>query len=98
MTDEQQMNRDEIREGADHVVEKGYVTELEEPKMVDADWSAHFCDQVGQELHLRSLTIDPVVKLFQYRSGADSIIYDPERYADEDAVKDMLQQLLGYQK
>lgn len=84
-------------EGADMILEQGYVTEREEPAMMDPDWCKEYLAQVNDELRLRTVAPRGALKLFHYYMGPGSIIYDPKRFTAEQA-KDVLQKALGFAK
>ncbi|MFD1483925.1 hypothetical protein ACFQ5J_01505 [Lacticaseibacillus baoqingensis] len=84
-------------EGANLIMEKGYITERDEPAMMDKDWSADYLLQVNDELRLRSLTQRAIIEKFNYYMGDGVIIYDPKRMTQADA-KRTLRYALGFHK
>ncbi|MCI1893856.1 MAG: hypothetical protein LKJ29_06255 [Lactobacillus sp.] len=89
--------RTQKAEGADLIMEKGYVTERDEPMMMDAAWCHELLAQINDELRLRTLKERAVLNLFNYYMGPGSIIYDPQRLT-ADQAKATLQKALGFTK
>ncbi|KRO15481.1 hypothetical protein [Lacticaseibacillus saniviri] len=84
-------------EGANEIMDKGYLTERDMPEMMALPWSEHLLEQVNDELRLRSLTDRAVLKKFNYYMGSGIIIYNPNQLT-EDQAKQTLQKALGYRK
>lgn len=84
-------------EGANLIMEQGYITERDLPAMMDHKWSATFQLVVNEELRLRSLTERTVIATFHYYMGDGVIIYNPERLSAVDA-KRTLRYALGLHK
>lgn len=84
-------------EGANLIMEQGYITERDIPAMMDEAWSAAFQPVVNEELRLRSLTERTVIETFHYYMGDGVIIYNPERFNQVDA-KRTLRYALGLHK
>ena len=91
------ITRAQKKEGANKLLEQGYITERDEPAMMDKDWCDDFLLQVNDELRLRSLTKRAVLKKFNYYMGDGVVIYDPETLTEADA-KRLLRQALGFHK
>ncbi|WP_054718564.1 hypothetical protein [Lacticaseibacillus manihotivorans] len=53
-------------EGANTFLEQGFITERDEPAMMDKDWCKDFLLQVNDELRLRSLTQRGILEKFNY--------------------------------
>ncbi|WP_225046722.1 hypothetical protein [Lacticaseibacillus kribbianus] len=84
-------------EGADLIMDQGFLTEREEPAMMDAAWCHELLPQINDEMRLRTLDNRVVLKLFHYYSGEGSIIYDPSKLSEARA-KTVLMHALGYHK
>ncbi|MFD1432609.1 hypothetical protein [Lacticaseibacillus yichunensis] len=97
MAEEQTVSRMQKAEGADTIMDQGYITEREEPAMMDKKWCKLFEAQINDELRLRTLAQRVVLKKFNYYMGEGRIIYDPSRLTEGDA-KQTCQIALGYHK
>ncbi|WP_125703996.1 hypothetical protein [Lacticaseibacillus daqingensis] len=91
------VTRAQKAEGADLIMEQGFVTERDEPAMMDATWCAEFLPQVNDELRLRTLPNRAVMRQFHYYMGTGVILFDPTQLSEAQA-KDTLQHALGYHK
>ncbi len=91
------ITRAQKKEGANRLLEHGFITERDEPAMMDKDWADDFLVQVNDELRLRSLTKRAVLQKFNYYMGDGVIIYDPEVINEVDA-KRKLRYALGFHK
>lgn len=88
------VTRGQKTEGADLIMERGFVTEREEPAMMDPDWCADFLPQVNDELRLRTLENRAVKRQFHYATGSGMILYDPTQMSEAQA-RSQLQRALG---
>lgn len=84
-------------EGANTFLEQGFITERDEPAMMDKDWCQDFLLQVNDELRLRSLTQRGILEKFNYYMGDGMIIYNPDELTQADA-KRKLRYALGFHK
>ncbi|KRK70982.1 hypothetical protein [Lacticaseibacillus nasuensis] len=91
------VTREQKIEGADAIMDKGYITEHDEPAMMDKAWCAPFLEQINDELRLRTVAARAKLQLFHYYSGDGVIIYDPKQLTEADAKRN-LRQALGYHK
>ncbi|WP_461214917.1 hypothetical protein [Lacticaseibacillus sp. GG6-2] len=91
------ITRAQKKEGANKLLEQGFITERDEPAMMDKDWCNDYLLQVNDELRLRSLSKRAVLKKFNYYMGDGVIIYDPEVINEVDA-KRKLRYALGFHK
>lgn len=91
------VSREQKAEGANLLLEQGYITERDEPAMMDEKWCDEYLAQVNDELRLRTLTPRGTLKLFHYYMGPGSIIFDPKRFSEAQA-KVVLQKALGFAK
>lgn len=91
------VSRSQKAEGADAILEQGYITEKQEPAMMDKTWCEEFLAQINDELRLRTLTQRAILQKFNYYMGDGVIIYDPDQLTEADA-KRKLRYALGYHK
>ena len=91
------VTRMQKEEGADAIMEEGFITEKQEPAMMDRQWCEEFLLQINDELRLRTLKERVVLKKFNYYMGDGIIIYDPKRLS-QDTAKDDLKKALGFHK
>ncbi|WP_461225082.1 hypothetical protein [Lacticaseibacillus suihuaensis] len=84
-------------EGADLIMDQGFLTEREEPAMMDQDWCHELLPQINDEMRLRTLPNRVVLKQFHYYSGLGTILYDPTQLTAAKA-KQVLMHALGYHK
>ena len=91
------VTRVQKQEGADAIMDKGFVTERDIPEMMDASWSTQLLDAINDELRLRTVTNRAVLQQFHYYMGNGTIIYDPGQLKTEGA-KIALQHALGFRK
>ncbi|QVI35297.1 hypothetical protein BVJ53_13005 [Lacticaseibacillus chiayiensis] len=91
------VTRVQKQEGADAIMDKGFVTERDLPEMMSASWSQALLAQINDELRLRTVTNRVVLQRFHYYMGDGSIIYDPGQINSEGA-KIALQRALGFRK
>lgn len=94
---ENTVTRTQKQEGADAIMDKGYVTERDIPEMMSKRWSEQLLDAVNDELRLRTVTNRTVLQQFHYYMGNGTIIYDPGQLNSEGA-KIALQHALGFRK
>ncbi|KMO46313.1 hypothetical protein ACR74Y_01650 [Lacticaseibacillus rhamnosus] len=91
------VTRIQKQEGADAIMDKGFVTERDIPEMMDKTWSEKLLDAINDELRLRTVTNRAVLQQFHYYMGDGTIIYDPGQLNSEGA-KIALQHALGFRK
>ena len=91
------VTRIQKQEGADAIMDKGFVTERDIPEMMDKTWSGKLLDAINDELRLRTVINRAVMQQFHYYMGDGTIIYDPGQLNSEGA-KIALQHALGFLK
>ena len=91
------VTRIQKQEGADAIMDKGFVTERDIPEMMDKTWSGKLLDAINDELRLRTVINRAVMQQFHYYMGDGPIIYDPGQLNSEGA-KIALQHALGFRK
>ncbi|KLI75145.1 hypothetical protein KTT66_05290 [Lacticaseibacillus casei] len=91
------VTRVQKQEGADAIMDKGFVTERDIPEMMAASWSEKLLAAINDELRLRTVSNRAVLQRFHYYMGDGSIIYDPGQLNSEGA-KIALQHALGFRK
>ncbi|MFD1392553.1 hypothetical protein ACFQ3L_02990 [Lacticaseibacillus jixianensis] len=91
------VTREQKAEGANLILEQGYVTERDEPAMMDAGWCHEYLEQINDELRLRTVAPRGTLALYHYYMGPGSIIFDPARFTAAQA-KAVLQKALGFAK
>ena len=70
------VTRIQKQEGADAIMDKGFVTERDIPEMMDKTWSGKLLDAINDELRLRTVINRAVMQQFHYYMGDGTIIYD----------------------
>ena len=91
------ITRSQKTEGANEIMDKGYLTERDMPEMMDSQWAEKLLTQINDELRLRSLSDRAVLQKFNYYMGTGVIIYNPGQM-DENQAKTLLQHALGFKK
>jgi len=97
MAMDEDITRYQKTEGANEIMDKGYLTERDLPAMMDSDWADRLLVQINDELRLRSLSERAVLQKFNYYMGTGVIIYNPAQI-DEAQAKTLLQHALGFKK
>lgn len=95
--DNEEITRAQKVEGADTIMDRGFITERDEPGMMDHTWCEAYCAALNDELRLRSLPNRVILQKFNYYMGDGMVIYDQSRLTEADAKRN-LRYALGYHK